>query len=56
MNPHWLCFDWSMGCIPLLESLLDLRVVAVVVLWSTLICIVVSVVLRKSSSKEKRLS
>lgn len=25
--PIWLCFDWSMGCIPLIESLSDIRFV-----------------------------
>lgn len=32
--PHWLCFDWSMGCVPLLESLWDFRVLAVILFWT----------------------
>lgn len=33
LNPVWLCFDWSMGCVPLVESLADPRVLAPVVFW-----------------------
>ncbi|XP_078614416.1 protein O-mannosyl-transferase TMTC4-like [Branchiostoma floridae x Branchiostoma japonicum] len=31
--PWWLCFDWSMGCVPLLHSMGDPRVLAPVALW-----------------------
>ncbi|XP_014244054.1 transmembrane and TPR repeat-containing protein 4 isoform X2 [Cimex lectularius] len=31
--PYWLCFDWSMGCIPLIMSLFDLRILFVLVYW-----------------------
>lgn len=31
--PQWLCFDWSMGCIPLVESVTDLRCFATILLW-----------------------
>ncbi|XP_060047798.1 protein O-mannosyl-transferase TMTC4 isoform X2 [Erinaceus europaeus] len=31
--PWWLCFDWSMGCLPLITSPRDLRVLALVALW-----------------------
>ncbi|KAI8503879.1 Protein O-mannosyl-transferase tmtc4 [Branchiostoma belcheri] len=31
--PWWLCFDWSMGCVPLLHSLGDPRILAPIVLW-----------------------
>lgn len=33
VNPWWLCFDWSMGCIPVIESLSDWRIVVVIVFW-----------------------
>lgn len=36
VNPWWLCFDWSMGCIPVIESVSDLRILAVVALWLVL--------------------
>lgn len=31
--PQWLCFDWSMGCVPLLESFNDPRAAVVVIFW-----------------------
>lgn len=31
--PWWLCFDWSMGCIPLITSPGDGRVMALAALW-----------------------
>ncbi|XP_014787352.1 protein O-mannosyl-transferase TMTC4 [Octopus bimaculoides] len=33
LNPWWLCFDWSMGCIPTIESFLDPRCVLVLLFW-----------------------
>ncbi|XP_067669526.1 protein O-mannosyl-transferase TMTC4-like [Haliotis asinina] len=33
LNPWWLCFDWSMGCIPVITSLADPRALAVITLW-----------------------
>ncbi|RZB40253.1 DUF1736 and/or TPR 11 domain containing protein [Asbolus verrucosus] len=33
--PQWLCFDWSMGCIPLIESWCDVRLACVFTLWTT---------------------
>ena len=35
--PHWLCFDWSMGCIPLVTNWSDMRNLAPVVLWALLL-------------------
>ncbi|XP_019639051.1 PREDICTED: transmembrane and TPR repeat-containing protein 4-like [Branchiostoma belcheri] len=31
--PWWLCFDWSMGCVPLLHSVGDPRILAPIALW-----------------------
>ncbi|PNF29326.1 Transmembrane and TPR repeat-containing protein 4 [Cryptotermes secundus] len=36
--PEWLCFDWSMGCIPLVESL-EPRLLAVGLFWMTFIAL-----------------
>lgn len=33
LNPWWLCFDWSMGCVPLVSSPSDCRVVAILAFW-----------------------
>ncbi|XP_067669530.1 protein O-mannosyl-transferase TMTC4-like [Haliotis asinina] len=34
LNPWWLCFDWSMGCIPVITSLADPRILTVMALWT----------------------
>lgn len=31
--PEWLCFDWSMGCLPLVESFVDTRIFAILSMW-----------------------
>ena len=31
--PHWLCFDWSMGCIPLIHHWTDPRNASAVLFW-----------------------
>ncbi|XP_071084999.1 protein O-mannosyl-transferase TMTC4-like [Haliotis cracherodii] len=33
LNPWWLCCDWSMGCIPVITSLADPRILADIALW-----------------------
>uniref|UniRef100_A0A8C5EDF4 dolichyl-phosphate-mannose--protein mannosyltransferase n=1 Tax=Gouania willdenowi TaxID=441366 RepID=A0A8C5EDF4_GOUWI len=35
--PWWLCFDWSMGCVPLIKSASDWRMVWLLLLWCILI-------------------
>lgn len=32
--PQWLCFDWSMGCIPLIDNIYDTRIISVVLFWA----------------------
>jgi len=29
LTPWWLCFDWAMGCVPVIASLADVRLIAV---------------------------
>jgi hypothetical protein len=31
MNPIWLCYDWSMGCIKNIEDAGDIRILTVIV-------------------------
>ncbi|XP_060681826.1 protein O-mannosyl-transferase TMTC4 isoform X1 [Hemiscyllium ocellatum] len=38
--PWWLCFDWSMGCLPLIKSVGDIRIFAPLVFWTILIGII----------------
>ncbi|XP_058788796.1 protein O-mannosyl-transferase TMTC4-like [Phymastichus coffea] len=30
--PEWLCFDWSMGCVPLIHGI-DFRIIFIICLW-----------------------
>lgn len=38
-HPWWLCFDWSMGCVPLVSRLSDPRLLAAVIFWACLVCL-----------------
>ena len=51
--PHWLCFDWSMGCVPLVHTLTDPRNFASVILWSILLSAIFKA-LFSSSSRQRR--
>ncbi|KAF5275683.1 hypothetical protein FQA39_LY06795 [Lamprigera yunnana] len=31
--PQWLCFDWSMGCVPLITNFYDCRIAPVIFFW-----------------------
>lgn len=47
LSPWWLCFDWSMGCVQLVESLADPRLMSVVAFWATFGALGVYVLLGK---------
>ena len=38
--PSWLCFDWSMGCIPLIRNLCDFRILSILVFWLSILAII----------------
>ncbi|XP_054281015.1 protein O-mannosyl-transferase TMTC4-like isoform X2 [Macrosteles quadrilineatus] len=40
--PEWLCYDWSMGCVPLIDSLYDIRVLFAVTFVAVFGCLVIS--------------
>lgn len=40
VNPWWLCFDWSMGCIPLIENLGDIRLVPTLLFWVVILALI----------------
>ncbi|XP_072180026.1 protein O-mannosyl-transferase TMTC4-like [Diadema setosum] len=42
LNPWWLCFDWSMGCVPLIQTPLDYRMVVPIVFWLVIGCLTYS--------------
>ena len=31
--PEWLCYDWAMGCIDLIHSIQDFRVISIGIFW-----------------------
>ncbi|KAL1437818.1 hypothetical protein MTO96_048517 [Rhipicephalus appendiculatus] len=43
--PQWLCFDWSMGCLTLIRSITDIRIVSVIALWLFLAVLISRMVL-----------
>eukprot|EP00061_Rhincodon_typus_P017666 g46459.t1 len=52
--PWWLCFDWSMGCLPLIKSIGDIRLFAPLILWIFLIGIMFQA-LFSTNTDEKRI-
>ncbi|XP_039110215.1 protein O-mannosyl-transferase TMTC4 isoform X3 [Hyaena hyaena] len=54
--PWWLCFDWSMGCIPLIKSAGDWRVIALAALWFCLIGLICQALCSKDSHKRRVLT
>ena len=38
--PAWLCFDWALGCVPLVESVTDMRLVAILAFLALLTLLV----------------
>ena len=39
--PQWLCFDWSMGCVPIINTYRDPRILCIVALWTVLLLLLV---------------
>uniref|UniRef100_A0A8C5LI35 dolichyl-phosphate-mannose--protein mannosyltransferase n=1 Tax=Jaculus jaculus TaxID=51337 RepID=A0A8C5LI35_JACJA len=54
--PWWLCFDWSMGCIPLIKSVGDWRVIALAALWLCLMGLICQALCSEDSSKRRILT
>ncbi|XP_057192408.1 protein O-mannosyl-transferase TMTC4 isoform X1 [Triplophysa rosa] len=54
--PWWLCFDWSMGCVPLIKSASDWRIVWPLVLWCCLLGLVSQALCSLDSSKRRTLT
>nr|XP_006819594.1 PREDICTED: transmembrane and TPR repeat-containing protein 4-like [Saccoglossus kowalevskii] len=53
VNPWWLCFDWAMGCIPLIESITDLRILAVFAFWTILGCLLTLALITKPCHEKR---
>ncbi|XDV30346.1 hypothetical protein PO909_033281 [Leuciscus waleckii] len=54
--PWWLCFDWSMGCVPLIKSATDWRIVWPLVLWCCLMGLVSQALCSQDSNKRRTLT
>uniref|UniRef100_A0A2K6DN43 Protein O-mannosyl-transferase TMTC4 n=1 Tax=Macaca nemestrina TaxID=9545 RepID=A0A2K6DN43_MACNE len=54
--PWWLCFDWSMGCIPLIKSVSDWRVIALAALWFCLIGLICQALCSEDGHKRRILT
>ncbi|XP_054168617.1 protein O-mannosyl-transferase TMTC4-like, partial [Oppia nitens] len=53
--PDWLCFDWSMSCIPLIKSFYDFRNVFIIIFWMTLLLVFKSALLHKDEQIRRQL-
>lgn len=56
LNPWWLCFDWSMGCVPLIDRLTDPRLLPVLFFLLVFFSLLTSAVLRQPSSEQRFLA
>uniref|UniRef100_M4AG21 dolichyl-phosphate-mannose--protein mannosyltransferase n=1 Tax=Xiphophorus maculatus TaxID=8083 RepID=M4AG21_XIPMA len=54
--PWWLCFDWSMGCVPLIKSATDWRVVWLLLLWCVLIGLISQALCSPDSQRRRTLT
>ncbi|XP_066562869.1 protein O-mannosyl-transferase TMTC4 isoform X2 [Amia ocellicauda] len=54
--PWWLCFDWSMGCVPLIKSVSDWRIISLLLLWICLIGLISQALCSEDSSKRRTLT
>lgn len=48
--PWWLCFDWSMGCVPLIKSATDWRMVWLLLFW----CILIGLISQALCSQDRQ--
>ncbi|XP_061915758.1 protein O-mannosyl-transferase TMTC4-like isoform X4 [Entelurus aequoreus] len=54
--PWWLCFDWSMGCVPLIKAADDWRMVWPLLLWCILIGLVAQALSSPDGQRRRTLS
>uniref|UniRef100_A0AAQ5X270 dolichyl-phosphate-mannose--protein mannosyltransferase n=1 Tax=Amphiprion ocellaris TaxID=80972 RepID=A0AAQ5X270_AMPOC len=54
--PWWLCFDWSMGCVPLIKSATDWRMVWLLLLWCILIGLISQALCSQDSQRRRTLT
>ena len=49
--PEWLCFDWSMGCVHLITSMNDFRILVIAILWLSMFLLLWSTVKENRDAK-----
>ncbi|KAJ8401259.1 hypothetical protein AAFF_G00384900 [Aldrovandia affinis] len=54
--PWWLCFDWSMGCVPLIKSASDWRIVWPLLLWCGLAALMSQALCSQDPHKRRTLT
>ncbi|XP_068185661.1 protein O-mannosyl-transferase TMTC4 isoform X2 [Antennarius striatus] len=54
--PWWLCFDWSMGCVPLIKSATDWRMVWLLLLWCILIGLISQALCSQDGQRRRTLT
>uniref|UniRef100_A0A8C8K9X3 dolichyl-phosphate-mannose--protein mannosyltransferase n=1 Tax=Oncorhynchus tshawytscha TaxID=74940 RepID=A0A8C8K9X3_ONCTS len=54
--PWWLCFDWSMGCVPLIKSAFDWRTAWLLLLWCFLIGLISQALCSQDSQRRRTLT
>ncbi|KAM9850674.1 protein O-mannosyl-transferase TMTC4 [Aulostomus maculatus] len=54
--PWWLCFDWSMGCVPLITRATDWRMVWPLLLWCFLIGLISQALCSQDSQRRRTLT
>uniref|UniRef100_A0A3B3DKW8 dolichyl-phosphate-mannose--protein mannosyltransferase n=1 Tax=Oryzias melastigma TaxID=30732 RepID=A0A3B3DKW8_ORYME len=54
--PWWLCFDWSMGCVPLIKSATDWRMVWLLLLWCFLLGLIGQALCSQDSQRRRTLT
>lgn len=54
--PWWLCFDWSMGCVPLIKSATDWRTAWLLLLWCVLIGLISQALCSQDSQRRRTLT
>ncbi|XP_071951808.1 protein O-mannosyl-transferase TMTC4-like isoform X1 [Antedon mediterranea] len=56
LQPSWLCFDWAMGCISLIQSATDPRLLAVLLFWLSLATILYKAIYSPPSQNQRVLT
>ncbi|XP_026764670.2 protein O-mannosyl-transferase TMTC4-like [Galleria mellonella] len=51
--PQWLCYDWSMGCIPIIRSTLDYRITLIILMFTYVVLILIAILNKQNKESFK---